>query len=146
MANYAENRKARFKYELLEKFEAGLSLSGSEVKGIKAGKISLDGSYVIVANEEAYLKNALIRPHQESNLIGLFDVRRPRKLLLNKAELIRLSALSQERGLTIVPVVVYNKAGKVKIEIAVARGKKLYDKRETLKKKALERDLGRKFK
>ena len=143
MSNYAENRKARFDYELLEEFEAGLELEGSEVKSVRAGKVSLAGSFVSVRGGEAFLLNAEVQPYQPKNLSADYDTKRARKLLLTKDELDKLATAEATKGLTIVPITVYNKGRFIKCRVAIARGKKQFDKREALKKRDTERDLER---
>lgn len=135
----AENKKSRFDYELLETFEAGIKLSGPEVKSIKAGHISLKEAFIATRDNEAYLTNAHVSPYNPATYNNK-EPRRSRKLLLKKEELNTLSNKSQAGGLTIVPVKIYLSHGLVKLEIALARGKKLQDKRETLKQRDIERD------
>jgi SsrA-binding protein len=143
----AENRKARFDYEVLQKFSAGLELTGQEVKSVRAGKISLAGAFVAVRGGEAFLIGAEIPPYQPANLAGQahgeYDARRARKLLLSKGEIAALADAEATKGLTIVPLSVYNKGRFLKADIAIARGKKLYDKREAMKKRDAERETGR---
>ena len=145
MVNFAENRKAHFDYEILEKFEAGLVLSGAEVKSIKNGRMNLTGSYVNFHNGELYLINASIAPYQPKNQPLDYDPLRSRKLLLKKQEISYLAGKVKQKGLTLVPLKAYNKGRRVKIEIALAKGKKQYDKREAIAKretaKKIEREL-----
>lgn len=143
---YATNPKARFDYEILETFEAGIVLSGSEVKAVRAGKVSIQGSYVKIFNMEAYLVGALIQPYQADNVSESYDPQQTRKLLLKKKELEYLLNKSEEAGLTLVPLKLYDKHGLIKLEIGVGRGKKKYDKRESIKKRDVERELRRKVK
>ncbi len=143
MTVYAHNKKATFDYEILEKFEAGIELKGHEVKAIKAGKVSLTGSYVKEFGNELFLLGALVSPYQPSNVPKDYKEQRDRKLLVTKKELNYLVGKLNEKGLTVVPIKLYNKGGKVKLEIGVARGKKKYDKRETIKKRDVERRLRR---
>jgi len=143
MSNYAENRKARFDYEFVEEFEAGLELTGAEVKSVRAGKISLVGSFVSVRGGEAFLLNAEVQPYQPKNLKADYDPRRARKLLMTKDELEKLTTAEATKGLTIVPLTVYNKGRFIKCRVAIARGKKEFDKRESIKKRDTERDLKR---
>ncbi len=138
-----DNRKARFDYEILETFEAGIELLGFEVKAIKAGKGSLEGSYVVVRERQAYLSGMLVSPYQENNTPEGYEPRRERRLLLSKAEIQRLADL--DKGLTIVPLKVYNKSTLIKVSIAAVRGKKKYDKRETIKKRETDRNVRREF-
>lgn len=138
----ATNRKAQFEYLLLEKYEAGLVLQGSEIKSIRAGQVSLAQSYVRIDGGEAWLMNAHIAPYDEASRFN-HDPLRPRKLLLHKSEIHKLWEKVSQKGVTIVPLRIYLKDGKAKIEIAVARGKKLHDKRETIAKRDQERELER---
>ena len=123
--------------------EAGMELLGFEVKSIKNGRGSLDGSYVSMSDEEAFLIGANISPYQPKNTPISYDPKRPRKLLLTKKEISRLTGLQKERGLTIVPISMYSKGGKVKLEIGLGKGKKKYDKRQSIKKRDTQRDVSR---
>ncbi len=147
MATFAENRKAHFNYEITEKFEAGLVLSGAEVKSIRGGRMNLSGSYVNFHNGEPYLIGASIAPYQPKNQPSDYDLSRTRKLLLNKKEIDYISGKTKQRGLTLVPLRVYNKGRRIKIEIGLARGKRQYDKRDAIAKretaKKIERELKR---
>ena len=142
----SKNKKALFKYEILEKFEAGISLIGQEVKSIKLGRINLAGSYAVLKNEEAFLIGAKIPPYQPKNAPKNYDSERLRKLLLKKSEIKYLIGKTKQKGLTIVPLSVYNKRGRIKIEIALVRGKKEIDKRETIRKRETEREMERELK
>ncbi len=137
----AKNKKAYFDYHLLEEFEAGLVLSGPEVKAIKLGEINLKGSYIDVkSTSEAYLINAYVAPYKPARIHQLnYDPYQPRKLLLHKKEISYLYGKAKEPGLTIVPLEVYLSHGLIKLKIAVARGKKKYDKRESIKQKEFRR-------
>ena len=146
MASYAENRKARFDYEILEKYESGIELLGSEVKSVRGGQMSLEGAFVIVRGGEAYLINANIPPYQPKNTPKDYDPLRNRKLLLTKKEINSLAGSEKNKSLTIVPISVYNKNRKIKLEIALVRGKKKYDKRQTIKKRDTEREIRREYK
>lgn len=137
----ADNRKARFDYEILEKFTAGLELLGLEVKSIKAGKINLKGAFVAVRGGEAYLVGADIPPYQPKNAPKEYDAGRPRKLLLSRSEIQELAQAEAQQGLTIVPLSVYNKGRFLKLDLAIARGKKKFDKREAIKKRDVEREI-----
>ncbi|MBI4121143.1 MAG: SsrA-binding protein SmpB [Parcubacteria group bacterium] len=137
------NKKAYFNYEIQEKLEAGIELLGHEVKTLKGGRGSLEGAYVITRGNEMFLVNMHIPPYQVGNVGKDYDPYRLRKLLLNKKEIALLTGVEKQGGLTIMPLSVYNKGNKVKVEIGVARGKKKYDKRETLKRRATERDVAR---
>ncbi len=138
----ATNRKARFEYFLLEHYEAGLSLQGSEIKSIRAGQISLAEAYVKVDEHEAFLMEAHIAPYVQANRFN-HDPRRPRRLLLNKREIRELWDAVRQKGVTIIPTRVYLKAGRAKLEIAIAKGKKLHDKREAIARRDQEREQGR---
>lgn len=146
MKSLAENKKAYFNYEILEKFEAGMVLIGQEVKSIKLGRINLAGSYVILRNGEAYLINANVPPYQPKNLLTDYDATRPRKLLLKKSEIQYLIGKAREHRLTLMPLRVYAKKGKIKLEFAIGRGKKKADKREVIKKRETEREIERELK
>ncbi|MBU3957156.1 SsrA-binding protein SmpB [Patescibacteria group bacterium] len=134
------NRRARYDYHLLEKFEAGVALTGAEVKSVKAGKMSLSESFARIIGGEAWLLNAYINPYPFADNRD-YDPRRSRKLLLHKNELLKLTQQTKEKGLTIIPVSCYTKGRQIKLEIALARGKKKYDKREAKKRKAIEREI-----
>ncbi|GIV66361.1 MAG: SsrA-binding protein SmpB [Chloroflexota bacterium] len=138
----ATNRKARFEYFLLETYEAGIALQGSEIKSIRAGQISLAEAYVQTDGKEAWLINAHIAPYEQANRFN-HDPRRPRKLLLHKREIREIWNAVRQKGVTIVPVQVYLKEGKAKVEIAVAKGKKLYDKRHEIAKRDQSREIER---
>ena len=138
-----ENRKVRFDFEVLEQFEAGLELSGSEVKSLRNGQGSLEGAYVIVRGNEAYLVGMHIPPYQAKNMPEDYDPIRPRRLLLSRKEIDTLAQNEKEKGLTIVPQSVYNKKRYLKVSLAVVRGKKKKDKRETLKRREADRDIQR---
>ena len=146
MSNYAENRKARFNYEILEKYEAGIELLGAEVKSIRNGQMSLEGAFVIIRGGEAFLINASIPPYQVKNSPKDYDPLRNRKLLLTKKEIAELVGSEKNKSLTIVPISVYNKNRKIKVEIALVKGKKKFDKRETLKKRETDREIRREYK
>jgi SsrA-binding protein len=136
----ANNRKAGFEYFLLERFEAGLALKGSEIKSIRAGQMSIAESYVDIENgREAFLVEAHIAPYEQANRYN-HDPKRKRRLLLHKKEIRELWNSVRLKGMTIVPTKVYLKDGRAKIEIALARGKKLHDKRETIAKRDAERE------
>lgn len=143
MTTYAKNQKAHFDYEILSTISAGLELSGTEVKSVREGKVSLQGSHVSVRGGEAFLLGSDIQPYQPKNASKDFDPIRARKLLLSKAEVEELAKAEGTKGLTIVPISVYNKGRYLKVDIAIARGKKKFDKREALKKRDTERDLKR---
>ena len=130
----ASNRKARHDYFIEDTIEAGIALKGTEVKSVRQGKLNLKDSYASVDNGEIYLNNMHISPYEQGNIYNVDPVRK-RKLLLHKREIRKLNQEITLKGLTLVPIAVYLKDGKVKVELAVARGKKLYDKREDIAKK-----------
>ena len=146
MSHYAENRKAKFDYEILEKYEAGIELLGVEVKSVRGGKMSLEGAFVIVRGGEVFLINANIPPYQVNNAPKDYDSLRNKKLLLTKKEIITLASSEKNKSLTIVPILVYNKGRKIKVEIALVKGKKKHDKRETIKKRDTDREIRREYK
>jgi SsrA-binding protein len=138
----ATNRKAGFEYFLLEKFEAGLSLQGSEIKSIRAGQMSLVESYIEIDGGQAWLRGAHVAPYEQASRYN-HDPLRPRRLLLNKKEIRQLFNSVRQKGMTIVPTRVYIKQGRAKIEIALARGRKLHDKRQVIAKRDAEREAER---
>ncbi len=146
MVHYTENRKARFDYEILEKYEAGIELLGMEVKSVRASRMSLEGAFVIVRGREVFLINSNIPPYQVNNTPKDYDSLRNKKLLLTKKEINTLAGSEKNKSLTIVPISVYNKGRKIKIEIALAKGKKKHDKRETIKKRDTDREIRREIK
>ena len=141
-----EHPKARFDYEILETFEAGLELFGHEVKTLRKHQGSLLGAYVVVRGGEAYLVGASIPPYQQNNVPKEYDPARPRRLLLSKKELGALSNTESTKGLTLVPISVYNKGRVLKLSLGIARGKKKFDKRETIKKRETDREVRRTLK
>lgn len=146
MANLIQNKKAYFNFEITREFEAGIQLQGFEVKSIRKKQGSLEGSYVIIRGGEAFLIGVTIPPFQPANTPESYDPERIRKLLLNKEEIAELVGLEKQKGLTIVPISMYNKGRNIKVKIGIARGKKQYDKREDLKKKHSKRDIERTLK
>jgi SsrA-binding protein len=145
MTTYVDNAKVRYDYEILKRFTAGLELLGVEVKSLREGRGSLRGAFVALRGAEAYLIGADIPPYQPKNAPQEYDPLRVRKLLLSKGELEELKEAEEKNGLTIVPLSVYNKGRFLKLDIAIARGKKKFDKRQAIKKRDVERDLGRKL-
>ncbi|UZE93433.1 MAG: SsrA-binding protein SmpB [Candidatus Nealsonbacteria bacterium] len=143
MKEITKNKKAYFNYEILERFRAGISLIGQEVKSIKSGRISLQGTYVVLKDEEVFLIGANIPPYQPKNAPKDYNPERTRKLLLKKSEIKYLIGKTKQKGLTIVPLRVYSIRGKIKLEIAIAKGKKKFDKRELIKKREVEREIRR---
>ena len=146
MTAYINNRKAHFDYEILDRFEAGLVLFGYEVKAIRAGKGKLIGAFVIVRGGEAFLVGCNIPSHQPVNTPKSYDSERARKLLLSKKELALLERQTETAHLTAIPLRLYNKSGKIKLEFALARGKKKQDKRESIKARDSKRDIDRTLK
>ena len=146
MTTFSENRKARFDYEILETYEAGLVLSGPEVKSIKNGRMNLAGSYVTFHDGELYLTGSTVAPYQPKNQPTDYDPSRSKKLLLRKKEIMSLAGKIKQKGLTLVPLKVYNKGRRIKLEIAVARGKKQYDKRSVISKRDAARKIERELK
>lgn len=146
MPSFIENKKARFNYEITETFEAGIELLGPEVKSIKGGQGSLEGAYAVVRGGEVFLLGSNIPPYQAQNMPGGYDPLRTRKLLLTKKEILELSHMEKEKKLTMVPLSMYNKKGKIKVSLGIARGKKKFDKRETLKKRDDMREISRTLK
>ncbi|HTK13249.1 MAG TPA: SsrA-binding protein SmpB [Xanthobacteraceae bacterium] len=139
----ADNRKARFNYEIGEVFEAGIALTGTEVKSLRQGKATIAESYADAKGGELWLINANIPEYLQANRFN-HEPKRPRKLLLHKGQLVKLAIATEREGMTLVPLKMYfNARGRAKIEIAVARGKKLHDKRETEKKRDWDRERGR---
>ncbi len=138
----ATNKKARFEYFLLETFEAGLALQGSEIKSIRAGQMSITEAYVEVDGRNAWLVEAHIAPYEQANRFN-HDPKRRRRLLLHKKEIRELWNAVRQKGVTIVPTRVYLKNGRAKLEIAIAKGKKLYDKREAIARRDAERERER---
>ncbi len=134
------NKKAYYDYFISDNLEAGISLQGSEVKSIRAGGISLNESYVKIIGDEVFLINCYIKPFEKSSAF-VPDSKRMRKLLLKKQEISKLKQKVLEKGLTIVPLKVYLKGSLVKVEIGIGKGKKLFDKRATLKEKAVKREI-----
>jgi SsrA-binding protein len=142
----ADNKKAGFNYEITDKYEAGIELLGLEVKSIKADRAVLDGAYVKIRGGEAFLVGAMIPPYQPNNTSFLYDPERPRKILLTKRELLELGEIENRHGLTLIPLALYNKGRRIKLSLAVAKHKKKFDKRETIRKKDLQRDMERTLK
>lgn len=146
MSNYAENRKAYFNYEILDKYEGGIELLGNEVKATREGKISLEGAFIIVRGGEVFLINANIQPYQVKNTNKDYDPLRNRKILVTKKEIRELGDTEKNKSLTIVPLSLYSKGSKIKISFALMRGKKKFDKRETIKKRETDRIVRREYK
>ena len=140
---YATNEKVWFDYEILETLESGIVLTGQEVKSVKRGSASIKGAYVKILGSEAWLLGTTIPPYQAGNVPAGYDPQRNRKLLLKRSELKYLTGKSQERGLTLVPVKLYNKNGLIKLEIGIGRGKKKTDKRQKIIKRETQRKIER---
>jgi len=138
----ATNRKANFEYEVLERYEAGIVITGTEVKSLRIGKANLQDAYGRISNDEVWLINSHISEYKFGN-INNHEPLRNRKLLLNRKEIRKIKQALQEKGLTLVPLKMYFRGSLVKVEIGIARGKKLYDKRESIKKRETERKLSR---
>jgi SsrA-binding protein len=141
-ANIATNRRARYDYEILETYEAGIALWGTEVKSLRLGGVSLSDSFARVDGGEIFIYNLYIAPY-ECGRASEQDPRRKRKLLLHKREIKRLLGKTAERGLTVIPLRIYFKHGLAKVELALCRGKRQYDKRELLRKKEAEKEIER---
>lgn len=139
------NRRARHDYEIIETIEAGIELKGSEVKSLRGGQVNLKDSYARVENGEIWLVGCHISPYTHGSVFN-HDPLRPRRLLLHKDEIRRIERKIVERGYTLIPLSLYFKRGKVKVELALARGKTLVDKRETIKRKTAKREIERELK
>ncbi len=146
MKKYVDNRKAYFNYEIKKTFEAGIELLGLEVKSIKNGKGNLASSFCIVRGNEVFLVGAHISPYQPSNTSKDYDPTRTRRLLLSKKEIKELSVAEKTKGLTLIAISLYNKNRYIKVAVAIAKGKRKFDKRETIKKRDIEREIRREYK
>jgi len=146
MAILAQNKKAYFNYQILEKFEAGISLIGQEVKSLKTRGVGLVGSYVVIKDNEAFWIGGKIPPYQPKNVSPDYNSERARKLLLKKTEIKYLIGKTKQKGLTLMPLRVYTKRGKIKIEFGIAKGLKKFDKRELIRKKEAEKEIRRELK
>ena len=140
-----QNKKARHDYFIEQAFETGIVLSGTEVKSIRQGKVNLKDSYAMIDNGEVVLSGMHISPYEQGNIFNK-DPLRDRKLLLHKAEITRLIGYTQQKGMSLVPLQLYFKRGKVKVELGIARGKKLYDKREDIAERDAKREIDRRLK
>lgn len=143
MTIYLSHRKAHFDYEVLKTYEAGIVLSGHEVKSIRANKGKLEGGFVIIRGGEAFLVGVNINPYQPNNQLKNHDPERARKLLLSKKELQEIEKQTETAGLTAIPLKLYNSGRNIKLEVAVVKGKKLHDKRESIKSRDTKRDIER---
>jgi SsrA-binding protein len=141
----AQNKKARHDYFIEESFETGIVLSGTEVKSIRLGKVNLKDSYAVVKDGEVFLSSMYISPYEQGNIFNK-DPMRDRKLLLHKFQINKLLGFIMQKGLTLVPVQLYFKKGRVKVQLGVGRGKKLYDKREDIANRDAKREIARKLK
>ena len=146
MPELSSNKRIRFDYEIIEEYEAGIELFGFEVKSIKDHRMSIAGAFAVLRGREAWLLNASVPPYQAQNTPQNYEPERTRRLLLRKPEIRELIGKSAQKGLTIVPIRVYPKQGKIKILIGVARHKKSKDKRETIKKREAAREIARTLK
>lgn len=147
MTTLAENKKAYYNYEILEKFEAGISLIGQEVKSIKTRRVNLAGNYIVLKDEEVFWVGANIPPYQPKNAPPDYNPERSRKLLLRKSEIKYLIGKSKQKSLTLIPLKLYTtRSGRIKIEFAVVKGKKRFDKKEQIKKREVEREIERELK
>lgn len=142
----ARHKKATFDFEILDRLEAGIVLSGGEVKAIRAKKAKLEGAHVLIRGSEAFIVGMHIAPYQAANTLKDYEADATRKLLLTRKELDLLDTKTEEQGLTAIPIRLYNKGRKIKVEVGIARGKKKYDKRESIKQRDTERDLKRTLK
>lgn len=143
MADLAVNRRVFFDYEILERSEAGIELLGFEVKAIRTGHVSLQGSFVTVRGSELWLTNATIPPYQAANTPAAYAPDRPRRLLLHKGEISSLIGKMKQSGLTLIPLRLYSKKRQIKTEIGLARSKKKHDKRQTIRRRDMEREVRR---
>lgn len=146
MPTLVHNKKASFNYEFIERLEAGIELLGTEVKSLRNGNATLEGSYIIIRGGEAFISGMTIPPYQVNNTAKDYEPERLRKLILTKNEIEKLAGIESKKGLTIVPVSMYNKNRKIKVDIAIARGKREFDKRETIKKRDSDREIQRTLK
>ncbi|EED30177.1 SsrA-binding protein SmpB [Borreliella garinii] len=140
-----ENKKAKFNYFIEEKISCGIVLKGTEVKSIKAKKLSFNNSFASIKKEELWLENLHVSKYKEGNIFN-HDELRPRKLLIKKKELQRLKKFKEKEGYTLIPISFYLKKSIIKVEVGICKGKKLYDKREILKQKSIKKDLSREIK
>jgi SsrA-binding protein len=140
---FAENRQARFNYEILETYEAGIELLGTEVKSIKTGQANLRDAFALIRNGQVLLLNMYVAPHKTTSTFFNHEPTRTRRLLMHKQEIRKLTGKVQQKGLTLVPLKLYLKNGWIKVDVALVRNKKLYDKREDIKKREDKRDMER---
>jgi SsrA-binding protein len=142
----SDNRQVRYQYEILETYEAGIALQGTEVKSIRAGKVNLRDGFALIRKGEVWLMNVHVSPHETTGQVFNHDPRRTRKLLLHRQEIRKLLGKVEQKGLTLVPLKMYLKRGRVKVDLALVRGKKLHDKREDMKQRQDKRDMERAMK
>ena len=140
ITTFCSNRKARHEYHIIDTIEAGIALKGTEIKSIRNGKITLDGAYARVIDGEVFLVDCDIQPYENGTIYN-HEPKRPRKLLLHKREVSKFAEKAEQQGSTLIPLSVYQKNGMAKVELAIATGKKLHDKRESLKKRDAEREM-----
>lgn len=145
MKQFAENKKGRFNYEITDEFEAGIILTGPEVKSVRAGQISIKESFATISRGELWLTNAHISPYKPARDQEQ-EPTRPRKLLLRSSEIVKIGSKLTADGYTLIPLRVYDNHGKIKVELGLGRGKKKYDKREALKRRDLDRDIAKDLK
>lgn len=146
MTTYIDNRKAHFNYSIEETFEAGIELFGHEVKSVKQGQGSITAAFCIVRGGEAFIIGMHIPPYQKANIDEGYDPDRNRKLLLSKKEIKELTDAEGTKGLTLVPISLYSKGRRIKVSVAIAKGKKTHDKRESIKKRDTDREIRREYK
>ena len=139
------NKKARHSYEILETIEAGIMLGGPEVKSLRNGGGNIKDSYAVIKNFEAYIHNFHISPYTQANIFN-YEPRRPRKLLLHKREILRLSGKVKEKGLTLIPLSIYLKGNLIKVEVGLAKGKQVHNKKEAIKERDVKREIAREVK
>ena len=146
MTTYIDNRKAHFNYSIEETFEAGIELMGYEVKSVKKGQGNINSAFCIVRGGEAFIVGLHIPPYQPNNTDMTYDPDRTRKLLLSKKEIKKMGDKDDIKGLTLIPLSMYSKGRHIKVSVAVAKGKKVFDKRETIKNRDLDREMAREYK
>ncbi|MEY2665188.1 MAG: hypothetical protein RLZZ480_293 [Candidatus Parcubacteria bacterium] len=143
MTTYLSHKKAHFDYEVLNTYEAGIVLLGHEVKSVRANRGKLEGGFVIIRGGEAFLVGANINPYQPNNQLKKYDAERARKLLLKKKELAEIERQTETQGLTAIPLKLYSNGRNIKLELAIVKGKKKHDKRESIKERDVKRDINR---
>ena len=146
MSVFIDNRKAHFNYDIIDKYEAGIELFGFEVQSIKHGRAILAGAFAIVRGGEVFLMNMQIPPYQANNTPIAYDPTRTRRLLLSKKQIRELAEEDKKKGLTLVPLSLYSKGQRIKVELGVVKGKREFDKRETIKKRDTDREVRREYK